>query len=377
MVLDRGDKVSHCHREPAVARDAEDRAIGIRNLRCKGAGEPEAHGGKVAGHGKALVFHPEVPPKPPLVLPDIKRDDGIVRDDLGEHLHDERRAQGGCATVGLAVTLFVPVMLHPCKSPPCRALLFLCKQREEVREDLDAVAPEAECHGVPAELQGINVHLDHRFVHGDIGILREPDPEHHQQVRFPGQFPGRGRPDIPEDPDDPFVVFGDDPLCPEGGEDGCGGLFCDRKNVLPGGIRAPAGKDDRALRRIDPPGSFPEEPVGREDIHAADAGLPGAEPCIQRRFLDRVRYRELGNAPLKDRMLQRTGEQEDCRLRVRNGIVINRDRTEEGILVDLLDPPGPGILDPRLAVQGDHRCVIFLSVVEPGSKVGSPRAGDG
>jgi hypothetical protein len=109
---------------------------------------------------------------------------------------------------------------------------------------------------------------------------------------------------------------------------------------------------------------------GRQDA-------PEQYGSVERELLDVVRDRDLRHAALDQGVLDGRGHDLDRLCRVVDGRVVDRDRPEEGVLVDLLEPSRPGVLVLDLARERDHGRVVLLRVVEAGREVRRPRPADG
>ncbi|KAF5030127.1 hypothetical protein DSECCO2_641330 [anaerobic digester metagenome] len=201
------------------------------------------------------------------------------------------------------------------------------------------------------ELERVDIDMDGRFLRRDPGEVGETRPAGDHQVRFQDECQGMRRPELPVEPGNPLVLVGEDALRPEGGDD----RRLDRLREVEdrtGRTHGPEPReDDRSCGAVDRLRRGRDGLVGRRNPDLREAGLALAVGCIKRFSLDIVRERELGNAAGDGSVTQRPGEEFDRRRRVGDGVVEDRDRPEEGVLVDLLDAAGPGILRLDLAIQ--------------------------
>ena len=71
---------------------------------------------------------------------------------------------------------------------------------------------------------------------------------------------------------------------------------------------------------------------------------------FKRHLLNVVWYRQLGNTMPESGIFQRTGQDKNGFISVIDGIVVNRDRPEECVLINLLNTSRTGILGFDLSV---------------------------
>lgn len=147
--------------------------------------------------------------------------------------------------------------------------------------------------------------------------------------------------DVAMDPGHPFVVLGNDALGPPGGDYRCLEPRGEGEHLLPERIGPPAGHDDRPLGGIDDANRLCQLLRVRCDVHRSETGLAGACRGIQGLLLHIVRNGYLRHPFPEDGELQGQMHESSGQCLVVDGVVVLRDGPEEGVLVDLLVPPGP------------------------------------